>query len=327
MAGTSKLEQLATGRPDSYLPARTLAHLLRLPEPDRDRWTRNKAMHYVAGATAGAVRGLMSASNLRGPFASLMHANLRLSFDQTLENATGVGAPPWTWPRDELIIDWRTRRSTRSSQARSPTPPSHLCDQLGTAAGAPEAHEGVRVATMKGPRAPALLLGVGLGGFIDGILLHQVLQWHHMLTSTDEHPMTTVAGLEANTLADGLFHLATWTCVAAGSALLYTAWRDGRLAPPRRAHLGLLLTGWGLFNLVEGLIDPPAARRSPCTRRPRRPDRMGPRLPRPRRRPPYRRMVAHLERRGRESRAASVGNENSAVIAINSSGAWRTPDG
>jgi hypothetical protein len=53
-------------------------------------------MHYLAGATAGAVRGLMSVSNLRGPLASLMHANLRLSFDQTLENATGVGAPPWT---------------------------------------------------------------------------------------------------------------------------------------------------------------------------------------------------------------------------------------
>jgi hypothetical protein len=63
------------------------------------------AMHYLAGAAAGAVRGVMSASNLRGPFASLMHTNLRLSFDQTLENGTGVGAPPWTWPRDELLID------------------------------------------------------------------------------------------------------------------------------------------------------------------------------------------------------------------------------
>jgi uncharacterized membrane protein len=108
---------------------------------------------------------------------------------------------------------------------------------------------------MKTPRAPALLLGIGLGGFIDGILLHQLLQWHHMLTSTDGHPMTTVAGLEANTLADGLFHLATWICVAVGSALLYLAWRDGRLASPLRTHLGLLLSGWGLFNLVEGLID------------------------------------------------------------------------
>jgi len=105
MAGASKLEQLATGRPDSYVPGRTLAHLLRLSHPDRDRWARNMAMHYLAGAAAGVVRGIMSAANLRGPFASAMHTNLRLSFDQTLENLTGVGAPPWTWPRNELVID------------------------------------------------------------------------------------------------------------------------------------------------------------------------------------------------------------------------------
>jgi hypothetical protein len=105
MAVASKLEQLLTGRPDSHVPGRTLARLLRLPEPGRDRWPRNMAMHYLAGATAGTVRGIMSAANLRGPFASLMHANLRLTFDQVLENATGVGAPPWTWPRDELVVD------------------------------------------------------------------------------------------------------------------------------------------------------------------------------------------------------------------------------
>jgi hypothetical protein len=105
MAAASKLEQLATGRPDSSVPGRTLARLLGLRDPDGDRWLRNMAMHYLAGATAGTVRGIMSAANLRGPFASLMHTNLRLTFDQVLENATGVGAPPWTWPRDELVID------------------------------------------------------------------------------------------------------------------------------------------------------------------------------------------------------------------------------
>ena len=105
MAAVSKLEQLVTGRPDSYVPGRTLAHLLRLSDPDSDRLPRNLTMHYLSGATAGVVRGVMSAANLRGPFASLMHTNLRLTFDQTLENATGVGAPPWTWPRDELVID------------------------------------------------------------------------------------------------------------------------------------------------------------------------------------------------------------------------------
>ena len=50
-------------------------------------------------------------------------------------------------------------------------------------------------------------MGLGLGGFLDGIVLHQILQWHHMLTDTGEHPMATVAGLETNTLADGFFHL------------------------------------------------------------------------------------------------------------------------
>ena len=108
---------------------------------------------------------------------------------------------------------------------------------------------------MDAPRTPSLLLGIGLGGFIDGIVLHQVLQWHHMLTSTGDHPMTSVAGLEANTLVDGLFHAATWVCVAVGSALLLKAWRAGRLAPPWRMHAGLLLAGWGLFNLLEGVID------------------------------------------------------------------------
>lgn len=48
------------------------------------------------------------------------------------------------------------------------------------------------------PMLPAFLLGVGLGGFVDGILLHQVLQWHHLLTDTGDHPATTVSGLEAN---------------------------------------------------------------------------------------------------------------------------------
>ena len=105
MAAASKLEQLVTRRPDSYVPAHTLGRLLGLADADADRWARNMAMHYASGAIGGAVRGVMAAGNLRGPFASAMHTNLRLSFDQTLENLTGAGAPPWTWPRDELAID------------------------------------------------------------------------------------------------------------------------------------------------------------------------------------------------------------------------------
>jgi len=105
------------------------------------------------------------------------------------------------------------------------------------------------------PKAPAFILGLGLGGFVDGIVLHQVLQWHHMLTATGDHPMTTVAGLEANTLADGFFHLATWVLVATAMLLTVRAWQRRELAPPWHRHFGMLLAGWGVFNLAEGLID------------------------------------------------------------------------
>jgi uncharacterized membrane protein len=105
------------------------------------------------------------------------------------------------------------------------------------------------------PRAPGLLLGIGLGGFVDGILLHQVLQWHHMLTSEGCCPSGTVAGLQDNTLADGFFHVASWLAVVAGSVLMLRAWQAGRIAPPWRVQAGLVLAGWGLFNVVEGLVD------------------------------------------------------------------------
>jgi uncharacterized membrane protein len=38
------------------------------------------------------------------------------------------------------------------------------------------------------PVAPALLLGIGLGGFVDGIVLHQIRQWYHMLNAASGYP-------------------------------------------------------------------------------------------------------------------------------------------
>jgi uncharacterized membrane protein len=105
------------------------------------------------------------------------------------------------------------------------------------------------------PKLPGFLMGVGLGGFLDGIVLHQILQWHHMVSDTAEHPVTTVKGIEANTLADGFFHLATWLFVAVATSLAVRAWQRRELAPPWRSQLGMLLAGWGVFNLVEGIID------------------------------------------------------------------------
>ena len=102
-----------------------------------------------------------------------------------------------------------------------------------------------------------ILLGLGLGGFVDGILLHQVLQWHHMLTDYGDHasfPDMTVQSLEDNTLWDGLFHLSTWVFVTGGIFVLWVVLSAGyRVA--WRSLVGLLLAGWGVFNLVEGIVD------------------------------------------------------------------------
>jgi len=98
-----------------------------------------------------------------------------------------------------------------------------------------------------------VLLGVGLGGFVDGILLHQILQWHHMLSA---HPDPAVAGdLRLNVLADGLFHALAYVFTVAGVVALWRAWRRPEVPAVGRGLLGSTLLGWGLFNLVEGLVD------------------------------------------------------------------------
>ncbi|GAA2366735.1 DUF2243 domain-containing protein [Dactylosporangium salmoneum] len=100
-----------------------------------------------------------------------------------------------------------------------------------TASQAPGAREGRTIAL------PAIALGAGLGGFFDGILLHQLLQW-------------------TSTMWDGIFHAVTWLAVLLALGLLHarvTAGRAGLLG--RRALWGWVLVGWGLFNLVEGLVD------------------------------------------------------------------------
>ena len=105
------------------------------------------------------------------------------------------------------------------------------------------------------PRAPGILLGIGLGGFVDGIVLHQILQWHHMLSSEGDYPKTTVRGLKDNTVADGLFHAATWVAVVVGLWILWRRTSDWRWAISGTAFVGWMLVGWGLFNVVEGVVN------------------------------------------------------------------------
>jgi hypothetical protein len=106
MTTGEKLEQLITHRPNSYVPARALLTMLGRSPRDGDQppvW--NHVMHWGTGALLGAVSGVWAAIGLRGPRAHLAHTVVRLAFDQTVENTTGVGAPPHTWPVLEQVVD------------------------------------------------------------------------------------------------------------------------------------------------------------------------------------------------------------------------------
>jgi uncharacterized membrane protein len=103
-------------------------------------------------------------------------------------------------------------------------------------------------------RKAGILLGLGLGGFFDGIVLHQLLQWHHMVSSVDLFSPATLPGLRTNTFADGSFHAVTYIFTVAGLALLWRALRAGERGTAGQL-IGLALLGWGLFNVVEGIVD------------------------------------------------------------------------
>ena len=101
--------------------------------------------------------------------------------------------------------------------------------------------------------AAGFLLGVGMGGFVDGILFHQILQAHNML-SNRLFPDTLV-NVEINMFWDGLFHAFTWITTAVGLGLLWRAGARADVPWSGRTLVGAMLLGWGAFNLVEGVID------------------------------------------------------------------------
>ncbi len=98
-----------------------------------------------------------------------------------------------------------------------------------------------------------LLLGIGMGGFFDGILFHQILQVHNML-SNKLFPDTLV-NIEINMFWDGIFHAVTWIATACGLGLLWKVAQKGEVPLVTSFFIGTMALGWGLFNFVEGLID------------------------------------------------------------------------
>ncbi|MEI9960890.1 MAG: DUF2243 domain-containing protein [Limisphaerales bacterium] len=100
-----------------------------------------------------------------------------------------------------------------------------------------------------------LVLGAGFGGFADGIILHQILGWHHMICYTaDCHP-TSIEQLQRQNTQDGFFHLGLWLVLLVGTAMLFRAAHHVGPAWKGRVLLGSMLAGSGLFNFIEGMVD------------------------------------------------------------------------
>ncbi len=97
------------------------------------------------------------------------------------------------------------------------------------------------------------LLGIGMGGFVDGILFHQILQLHNMLSNWV--PRDSLVHEQINMFWDGLFHAFTWMTVALGILFLWRAVTRPQTVLSGKALWGAILLGWGLFNLIEGTVD------------------------------------------------------------------------
>lgn len=116
----------------------------------------------------------------------------------------------------------------------------------------PGHEESATVATLHRRRSTwaSAVLGFGLGGFFDGIVFHQVLQWHH-LTSTVDAP--AFAAIEVQIFFDGLFHLGAYLTILLGLAMLWSGRDALRLPNALRAVMGALILGFGLFHVFDNL--------------------------------------------------------------------------
>ncbi|MES2742604.1 MAG: DUF2243 domain-containing protein [Pseudomonadota bacterium] len=103
------------------------------------------------------------------------------------------------------------------------------------------------------PAAAGVFLGLGLGGAVDAVLMHQLLQWHHVISSAG-HLGNGPPGMRMVLLWDGLYHAATYLFVVAGLTIWWRAARRARLPWSGRPLVGTILFGFGLFNVAEGLI-------------------------------------------------------------------------
>jgi uncharacterized membrane protein len=97
----------------------------------------------------------------------------------------------------------------------------------------------------KAPLVGAFILGFAFGAFFDGILLHQILQWHHLLSLVQGD---LYRDIRVQILADGLFHAAAYLLAAGGLVLL---WRGGQARPADRIVLGWTVLGFAAWQFAD----------------------------------------------------------------------------
>ncbi|RFU62179.1 DUF2243 domain-containing protein [Peribacillus glennii] len=91
----------------------------------------------------------------------------------------------------------------------------------------------------------AFLFGVGMIGMLDGIVLHQLLQWHSVYMPTDRHHQI---------MSDGFFHLFVTIIIFFAGILLWQS-NPAENRHNTRKFWGAFLLGAGMFNFLEGIID------------------------------------------------------------------------
>lgn len=100
------------------------------------------------------------------------------------------------------------------------------------------------------PRA-AFALGFAAGGFFDGILLHQILQWHHLLSGLTD---PAFGDIRVQILADGLFHAVMYAVGAVGLVLLWRARRDLDRPGAGRSVTAAALAGFGVWHILDAVL-------------------------------------------------------------------------
>ncbi|MGW5614138.1 DUF2243 domain-containing protein [Streptomyces sp. NPDC003877] len=91
--------------------------------------------------------------------------------------------------------------------------------------------------------AGGALSGVGVAAFVDEVVFHQLLHWHHFYDRS-----TPDMGL----VSDGLFHAGGWLAMVAGLFLYADLRRRG--GPLRPAWWSGVCLGLGGFQLYDGTV-------------------------------------------------------------------------